>query len=115
MTLQTPRTLSLTAVQAQAQLREIAGGLGELDQRLGEVAVAIDGVPVDGVLSTQLRCGVETIRRDLLSDAVVSLLGLAELDEDAAVRRHLEAVDLLDRLAAIGRDADRLFLTGGRS
>ena len=76
MTLQTPRTLSLTAVQAQ--LREIAGGLGELDQRLGEVAVAIDGGPVDGVLTTQLRCGVETIRRVLLSDAVGIGRGLAE-------------------------------------
>lgn len=103
----TPTTLPISAVQAE--LRAISGKLRDFDQRLDELARAIE--PKAGeVLPTQLVGGVDTIRRDLLSDASESLLALAELDEEAAARRLLETVDLLDRLAAVGRDAERLIL-----
>jgi len=92
----------------QTQLQALGADLYNLDQNLERVA---EGIAADGThLSAQLRGGIDVIRRDLLADAAETLTVLAQLDEEAAARRHLETTDLLARVAALGCDARHLLL-----
>jgi hypothetical protein len=85
--------------EAQHQLAALADDLRRLDERLSTLAADIAPDP-EAILPAKLRAGIEVVRQDLLSDAIETLAGLAELTEDAAVQRQAEIADAVDWLFA---------------
>lgn len=73
-------------------IRQLMGRLAQLSCRLEQ----------EDALSLELRDGVHTVCRDLLDDAAETLHRLGSMSEDDIIRRHLEASDLVERLAAHG-------------
>lgn len=87
----------------QAQLSPIVAQLRELDGRLAQLSEAIE--PEEGCyLPSQLWGGIETVRRDLLSDGIATLAVLAGLSEEGAGRRRAETLALLERVSLLGTD-----------
>jgi hypothetical protein len=90
---------STSVPEAQQQLAAAAEDLRRLDDRLSTLAAAV-APDSEAILPAKLRAGVEVVRQDLLSDAIETLAGLAELTEDAAVQRQAEIADALAWLSA---------------
>jgi hypothetical protein len=85
--------------EAQQQLTAAVEELRRFDERLSTLVAAIAPDP-EAILPAKLRAGIEVVRQDLLSDAIETLAGLAELTEDAAVQRQAEIADAVDWLFA---------------
>ncbi len=75
-------------------LEAIAEELRQVDHKLKRL---VSSTSTDSVLAGELRGGIEVVRKDLLGDAIGTLIALSELDESTAARRYLEAVDRLER------------------
>lgn len=93
----------------QAQLSPIVAQLRELDGRLAQLSAAI-GLEEGRYLPSQLWGGIETVRRDLLSDGIATLAVLAELSEEGAGQRRAETLALLERVSLLGTDLVRVLL-----
>ena len=92
-------TPPLPIPKAQEALAAIAADLRQLDERL---LALVRGIALDpgAVLPADLRAGAETVRTDLLSDAIATLEGLAQLTEELALERQVQVLDAVERLAA---------------
>lgn len=86
---------------AQKALRLIASELQRLDGRLSSLAMGIATDDPAAVLPSKLRAAVESIRADLLQDAISSLTALAALTEDDALERRLEVAAAVEQIAAL--------------
>jgi hypothetical protein len=75
-----------------ATIRQLMGHLDHLARRLEQ----------EDILSLELRDGVHAVCGDLLDDAAETLHRLGSMSEEDILRRHLEASDLVERLAAHG-------------
>ncbi len=91
----------LSASAAQERIRQIVDHLAALDSQLATVHSGIQPDPVN-VLAGELRAGVECVRADLLGDAVATLTALTGLTEADARDRRVEAVSVVERIAAFG-------------
>lgn len=92
----------LPVAAAQKALRLIASELQRLDGRLSSLAMGIAADDPAAVLPSKLRAAVESIRADLLQDAISSLTALAALTEDDALERRLEVAAAVEQIAAFG-------------
>jgi DNA repair protein RadC len=99
----------LSPCAVQTQLSPIVAELRALDGRLCELSEAIE-LEEGRYLASQLWGGIETVRRDLLSDGIATLSVLADLSEEGAGRRRAETLELLERVAIMGTDLVRTLL-----
>ncbi len=92
-----------TVATAQKALADVASELQQLDERLATVAQVIRTLNPSAVLPGELLAGVETVRSDLLRDAVSTLSALAVLTENAAIERRGEVAAAAEHIiAAVG-------------
>ncbi len=91
----------LSPSAAQERIRQIVDHLAALNGQLATIHHGIQPDP-DNVLAAELRAGVECVRTDLLGDAVVTLTALIGLTGADAQDRRVEAVSVVERIAAFG-------------
>ncbi len=85
----------------QRTLLVLSAELRQLDRRL---AAVVDHLELDSgeALPAALYEGTHAVRGDLLSDAVETLIGLAQETEEGARCRQLEVDHCFDQLVACG-------------
>ncbi len=93
----------------QSELTAIAVDLEDLTRRVRQLAERI-ALASGEVFSGESAGGNNGKRPSLLSNAAEILLALPTSREDAAVRRRREAIHLLDRIAGLQEDAERVLL-----
>ena len=93
----------------KSELTTIAVDLEDLNRRVRQLAERV-ALASDEVFSGESIGGNNGARPSLLSDAVETLLALPMSSEDAAMRRRREAINLLDRVAGLQEDAERVLL-----
>jgi len=93
----------------KSELTAITVDLQDVGQRVRQLAARIALVS-DHVLSPDLAGRNNGVRPSLLSAAVETLLALPTSGEDATARRRREAINLLDRVAELQEDAERVLL-----
>lgn len=85
----------------QLHIGDVANALRTLDARLAKLIERIDPES-NPLLTDELRHGVAAVRNDLLRDAADTLARLAFITDEDILRRHIELVDLSERLACRG-------------
>ncbi len=93
----------------QSELTAIAVDLEDLNRRVRQLAERI-ALASGEVFSGESAGGNNGARPYFLSDAVETLLALPMSSEDATLRRRREAIHLLDRVAGLQEDAERVLL-----